>query len=77
MTEAMPGRGTGLLFAARLRLGSSSAWTIFGGSRVVLELWIKLDINTYCSVWDFLRALEEQRLEKIIIILIFFPLNSK
>lgn len=44
MTEAMPGKGIGLLFAARLRLGSSSAWTIFGGSRVVLELWIKLDI---------------------------------
>lgn len=44
MTEAMPGKGTGLLFAARLRLESSSAWTNFAGNRVVLELGINLDI---------------------------------
>lgn len=44
MTEAMPGKGIGLLFAARLRLESSSARTNFAGSRISLELWIKLDI---------------------------------
>ena len=43
MTEAMPGKGVGLLFAAGLRLWFSSARTIFGGSRVALDLWVELD----------------------------------
>lgn len=43
MTEAMPGKGVGLLFAAGLRLWLSSARTILGGSRAVLDLWVELD----------------------------------
>lgn len=43
MTEAMPGKGVGLLFAARLRLWFSSARPILGGSGVALDLWVELD----------------------------------